>query len=277
MDDSVYSFLLFLILVFIIWRLTKKPSKGTVFTRTVGGNGEIAESIIVSIIEKEIKKGLYGYVLHNLYLPKVDGGTTEVDVVLICTKGVYAIESKNYSGYIFGDEQQRYWTVTLNAGRDLVGFRQIEKHKFYNPIWQNNTHIRYLRNVIGKTIPIESIIIFSDHCTFKNLSYDINKVTIMHLVSLKHYISSVRDLSEDIMSQDRVDYLYNTLLPYTDIDEEKKQSHLSYVNELQNNPTRCPRCGGNLVIRTAKKGSNVGRQFYGCSNYPKCKYTRNIE
>lgn len=277
MDSPVYSFLLFLILVFIIWRLTKKPSKGTVFTRTVGGNGEIAESIIVSIIEKEIKKGLYGYVLHNLYLPKVDGGTTEVDVVLICTKGVYAIESKNYSGYIFGDEQQRYWTVTLNAGRDLVGFRQIEKHKFYNPIWQNNTHIRYLQNVLGKKIPIESIIIFSDHCTFKSLSYDINKVTIMHLVSLKHYISSMRDLSEDILSQDRVDYLYNTLLPYTKSDEEKKQSHISYVNELQNNPTRCPRCGGNLVIRTAKKGSNAGRQFYGCSNYPKCKYTRNVE
>jgi restriction system protein len=38
----------------------------------------------------------------------------------------------------------------------------------------------------------------------------------------------------------------------------------------------CPNCGGELVLRTAKKGSNAGNQFYGCSNYPNCKYTRSI-
>ena len=39
----------------------------------------------------------------------------------------------------------------------------------------------------------------------------------------------------------------------------------------------CPKCGGELVLRTAKKGANIGSQFYGCSNYPNCKYTRNIQ
>ena len=39
----------------------------------------------------------------------------------------------------------------------------------------------------------------------------------------------------------------------------------------------CPNCGGTLVIRTAKRGHNAGSQFYGCSNYPNCKYTRNLE
>ena len=38
----------------------------------------------------------------------------------------------------------------------------------------------------------------------------------------------------------------------------------------------CPKCGGTLVIRTAKKGANAGSQFYGCSNYPNCKFTRGI-
>lgn len=38
----------------------------------------------------------------------------------------------------------------------------------------------------------------------------------------------------------------------------------------------CPKCGGKLVLRTAKKGSNAGSQFYGCSNYPNCKYTKNL-
>ncbi len=38
----------------------------------------------------------------------------------------------------------------------------------------------------------------------------------------------------------------------------------------------CPRCGGKLVLRTAAHGSNAGSRFYGCANYPKCRYTRNV-
>ena len=39
----------------------------------------------------------------------------------------------------------------------------------------------------------------------------------------------------------------------------------------------CPRCGAPLVVRTAKKGPNEGAQFLGCSRYPDCRYTRNID
>lgn len=40
---------------------------------------------------------------------------------------------------------------------------------------------------------------------------------------------------------------------------------------------RCPKCGAELVLRTAQKGPNVGKQFYGCKAFPKCKYIRNME
>ncbi|MCX6761963.1 MAG: restriction endonuclease [Candidatus Moranbacteria bacterium] len=40
---------------------------------------------------------------------------------------------------------------------------------------------------------------------------------------------------------------------------------------------KCPKCGGNLVLKTARKGSHVGESFYGCSNYPNCHYIKNIE
>lgn len=39
----------------------------------------------------------------------------------------------------------------------------------------------------------------------------------------------------------------------------------------------CPKCGSPLVLRTAKKGNNVGKQFYGCSAFPKCRYTQNVD
>ncbi|MCR5167068.1 MAG: topoisomerase DNA-binding C4 zinc finger domain-containing protein [Oscillospiraceae bacterium] len=39
----------------------------------------------------------------------------------------------------------------------------------------------------------------------------------------------------------------------------------------------CPKCGKPLVLRTAKKGENAGKQFYGCSGFPKCRYTCEVE
>jgi len=36
---------------------------------------------------------------------------------------------------------------------------------------------------------------------------------------------------------------------------------------------RCPKCGASMVLRTAKRGPNTGRKFYGCSRYPNCKET----
>ncbi|MBE6551746.1 MAG: hypothetical protein E7665_06395 [Ruminococcaceae bacterium] len=29
-------------------------------------------------------------------------------------------------------------------------------------------------------------------------------------------------------------------------------------------------------MRTAARGANVGKKFFGCSNYPKCKYIQNL-
>lgn len=35
----------------------------------------------------------------------------------------------------------------------------------------------------------------------------------------------------------------------------------------------CPRCGGPMVLRTAKQGSNAGNAFWGCATFPKCRGT----
>lgn len=37
----------------------------------------------------------------------------------------------------------------------------------------------------------------------------------------------------------------------------------------------CPHCGSSMVRRTARRGMRSGRQFWGCSRYPRCKGTRN--
>lgn len=44
---------------------------------------------------------------------------------------------------------------------------------------------------------------------------------------------------------------------------------------LNTDLTKCPLCGGELKLRTSKKGKSLGNKFYGCSNYPKCNFTEN--
>jgi len=35
----------------------------------------------------------------------------------------------------------------------------------------------------------------------------------------------------------------------------------------------CPKCESEMVLRTAKKGLGAGSQFWGCSAYPKYRFT----
>ena len=39
----------------------------------------------------------------------------------------------------------------------------------------------------------------------------------------------------------------------------------------------CPLCGKPMALRTARKGTHAGSQFWGCSGYPECKGTKNLD
>ena len=63
----------------------------------------------------------------------------------------------------------------------------------------------------------------------------------------------------------KVIYVYKTNKAYTV--KEFKQYLATY-----NDSPKCPVCGKKLVLRTNK---NTEEQFYGCSDFPNCKYTTN--
>lgn len=46
------------------------------------------------------------------------------------------------------------------------------------------------------------------------------------------------------------------------------------INKLRTTANLCPDCGGELVLRVARHGKNAGDKFWGCSNFPKCKFTK---
>ena len=50
------------------------------------------------------------------------------------------------------------------------------------------------------------------------------------------------------------------------------KQHNKIVKEIKGeNENKCPLCGENLIQRNGKYGI-----FIGCTNYPKCKFTKNV-
>ena len=52
--------------------------------------------------------------IKNLCLPWPDGRTAQIDELVIADSGIYVIEVKNYKGWIFGNENNQYWTQVLS-------------------------------------------------------------------------------------------------------------------------------------------------------------------
>lgn len=212
--------------------------------------------------------------LKDTYLHFRNGTSTQVDEIVISNSGIYVFEVKNYKGWIFGNQNNKNWTQVL-----YLGYGETEKNQFYNPIIQNRTHINCIETIIeDKSIPIHSIVVFTDKSEFKDLTYDPDQVSVIHRYQLKKTISSLSRSFHNSVSDEDIDLIYNQLLSNslsTDKDRHKQQ-----VYERKNNPSqdtlRCPLCNSKLVIRTSKRGDNIGSRFYGCSSFPKCRYTRNI-
>lgn len=70
-----------------------------------------------------------------------NGNTTQIDHIVINPRGVFVIETKNYSGEIYGSENQREWTQVLAYGN--------VKNKLYNPLKQNATHVYNVKRIVG--------------------------------------------------------------------------------------------------------------------------------
>jgi restriction system protein len=47
-------------------------------------------------------------------------------------------------------------------------------------------------------------------------------------------------------------------------------SQIEYPMETESR-LNCPRCGSAMIRRRARQGSNAGKEFWGCSQYPMCK------
>ena len=93
-------------------------------------------------------------VLDDLMLPsRGNTNTTQIDHIVVSDFGIFCIETKSYSGWIFGHAQQQHWTQVI--------YRY--KKKFYNPLRQNYAHIKAVEAIVSPKypkVPIRGFIAF---------------------------------------------------------------------------------------------------------------------
>lgn len=258
---------------------------GNTYFQTISDVGRLGEYKIYERLRPLEKSGCK--FLFNLYISKENGETTEIDALLLTRKGVFVFESKNFSGWIFGSDNQRYWTQTLPKGRG-----RSHKERFLNPIWQNKGHIKYLKSLIDDSIPVHSVVVFSDRCTLKDIKLNSGDVPVIRRFEIEDTVLRICRQTDFELSDEQVNGLYEKLYPYSQVDAETKKKHIddilgvepenaisdsiSTVNNTVEETRTCPRCGANLVLRQAKRGDNKGNSFYGCYNFPKCRYIENV-
>jgi hypothetical protein len=213
------------------------------------------------------------HIYHDLYVPNGEGGTTQVDHVVTSTFGIFVIETKHYKGWIFGKENQRYWTQVIYK----------RKEKLYNPIWQNYGHVQALKKYFGKEDfdSIFSIIAFSQNSTFKFKEH----FTSARVIQFPELIRVIQEWKVHRVSEHELKEMNRALQGLMANNKKKKtQIKKQHVESIKSNQIErgwkkvvsiqqnvCPKCDGELSEKSGKYGS-----FYGCSNFPKCRYTKQV-
>ncbi|MDQ0483997.1 NERD domain-containing protein [Guptibacillus hwajinpoensis] len=258
--SSLFSLLVIGGLAYLFFKLIQNAN----FTTS---KGQAGEELVRRYIEKLAENEAYQIsALHDLYIPKSDGTTSQIDHVMVTDKGVFVIETKNYGGWIFGSEKAPYWTQTF----------QNHKQKFQNPIRQNYGHIQSLKYFVGEKfadIPYYSVVIFTNRSELK-FQEPFRDSDVIHPEDLKRIIDQYPSDVLPLFSQQQIRVKLKVLEKRDKENiKEVQQAHIDAIrnrkeiNQTKVNANICPKCGGQLVQRTGKRG-----EFLGCSSFPKCLF-----
>ena len=192
------------------------------------------------------------YVINN-FIFCVGEKSCQIDHIVINQNGVFIIETKNYSGAVYGSEQDSYWTQKL--GR--------QTNRIYSPVKQNASHVYNLSRVLSKHIYLTSLVVF-----VQNNTQNIRASNVIPLRVLKQRLALPSKIKPYTAQQMRE--IYEEILSVRNLDITNEE-HVAGIKRARDNIDAgiCPYCYRPLVTRQGKYGT-----FLGCSGYPECKFKR---
>ncbi|MBK5210939.1 MAG: NERD domain-containing protein [Coriobacteriia bacterium] len=162
--------------------------------------------------------------LFNVYLPTDAGGTSEVDLLMIHPMGIFVIESKNYSGWIFGKDTDKMWTQSLE---------NRQKNRFANPVWQNSGHIKHLKANLKSynDVPYYSYVVFSEKCELKKISVSKENTWVLQRQNLAKAVGATVKQTPLALSLADIGNIYAELNQYAHATAAQKQAHIDAIRE----------------------------------------------
>jgi hypothetical protein len=132
---------------------------------------------------------------------------------------------------------------------------------------QNYRHTKCLADYldIDHSI-IHPIVFFASECTFK---------TPMPPNVLRSGLSSyISDFRQPLLTDRDIQRIVTAIQTLKEDPSLTHRNHMRSLRERYDSTSKCPKCGARLVERIAKKGPESGSRFFGCSGYPRCRYTK---
>ncbi len=244
-DTKIYWILGFIVLFGVLIDILTPKIKGWI--------GEVTVASILSKLPKD------KYTTINNVMLYTSNSTTQIDHIVVSIYGIFVIETKNYKGWITGSDNSEQWV------KNMYG----KKYSFRNPIKQNWGHVKALENLLDKPadcfIPI---IVFSNSASLKVKTSNL----VIYTSKLKKVIKSYNEI---LIDSQELESIIRTIINSNVDSRENRKKHVSNIHKNIAEEKKliksgiCPRCGGDLVKRKGKYGV-----FWGCSNYPKCRFTK---
>lgn len=236
--------------------------------RQKGKRGEKLVSQALSQLPEEY------VILNDVVLPTANG-TTQIDHIVVSKYGVFTIETKNYRGDIYGDDSRQEWTQLIvtevtYAKKWWKTYTYVTKNHFYNPVKQSVGHALRIQERLTEfpQIKVVPIVVFTGAVTLKN-------VNSSHcVVYIEQLLSAINSYKSAFLTDSDVQRVVSILQQNNVREQVKDRQHAKNVRATRKKTDniiragKCPKCGGQLVQRNGRYGS-----FYGCSNYPNCKFT----
>ncbi|MDF1831175.1 MAG: NERD domain-containing protein [Porticoccaceae bacterium] len=249
--QQVYGVLWWLIPLAMITAVVKSP----------WFKGVVGETLVKFTAKVRLPSDVY-HPVHNVTLPTLDG-TTQIDHIFVSVYGIFVVETKNMKGWIFGTEKQAQWTQKI--------FKK--SYCFQNPLRQNYKHIKTLSSALNlEEEHIHSVIVFAGESTFKTKMPP-------NVTRGGGFVTYIKSFEEKVLSDSQVyeavDKIESGRLTPSRAINRQHVANLKSRSDATSEQ-KCPKCGSAMLLRTAKRGSNTGNQFWGCSEYPACKTIRNL-
>lgn len=188
-------------------RLSKK------ITKSSNNTGDFGEMIVSSIFDNRFFDNDEHYLINNLYII-INDKSYQLDHVLIYSRGIFVIETKNIKGKIIGDYDSPKWVV-INHNR---------KYYINNPIKQNHIHEVALNELLEYKYPIIPITVFIHSNKPSNIDN-----SIVNLEELKDYIKSYTN--EMSLDSNTMQDIYTFLTTYKEQHSISRSEHIKNINK----------------------------------------------